>query len=227
MERGRRAGGKRRLSELSAEMWGPPAMHLPPAISAISSGDLQREIDPTTVLPAVLRTGRWGVADTSTRGCFRSVAVMRDGQWNAHNSCELCIGRIVSQRRHHRSGVGSIGSVGAAASTDFAWGDIRVEQQGGERTPTGLCLPDHVCVHLTDGQHDASICGEMEGALEPDEMRLVVYLVGEGQVLLLGGRHHGESIVTEPGDIELYTAFRSRDGIAARCLMRWCPDRDR
>eukprot|EP00967_Tisochrysis_lutea_P019273 scaffold21839_cov39-Tisochrysis_lutea.AAC.1 len=216
---------KRSLSELSAELWGPPALRLPPAVGTSGASDLQREIDPSSVLPAVLRMGFWGApSGEALQGVFRAIAVMRNGGWRAYEGCELGIRRIVSHRRYHRSGVGSFHRAGGIGLADeFAVGEVRIEQQAGERTPTGLLLPDHVCAFLSDGAEDASICGVSEGTLEAEEMRLLIYLVPEGQTLNLGEGCESQKLVTRPGDIELYTAFRSRGGVNARCLMRWAP----
>mmetsp|Transcript_907 Transcript_907/g.2649 ORF Transcript_907/g.2649 Transcript_907/m.2649 type:complete len:237 (-) Transcript_907:53-763(-) len=218
---------RKSLAEMAASVAGPPSLVLPPALEprCSSSSLLSREINPEATLPALLRIGAWGTSSGAQQhGSFRSVAMVRGGgSWMAHSGCELKVERIVSQRRHHRCGVGSIAAL--AGSFAFARGDIRIEQQPASFV-RGVALPPHVAISVLDGHDDASVCGEGEGALEPEEMRLLACLIPPGQTLALraGGRGSPAALTTEPGDIELHTAFRPATSPSARVLLRWEAD---
>mmetsp|Transcript_906 Transcript_906/g.2645 ORF Transcript_906/g.2645 Transcript_906/m.2645 type:complete len:198 (-) Transcript_906:279-872(-) len=137
---------RKSLAEMAASVAGPPSLVLPPALEprCSSSSLLSREINPEATLPALLRIGAWGTSSGAQQhGSFRSVAMVRGGgSWMAHSGCELKVERIVSQRRHHRCGVGSIAAL--AGSFAFARGDIRIEQQPAPLQPPTkrpLCHP--------------------------------------------------------------------------------------
>ena len=67
---------------------------------------------------------------------------------------------------------------------------------------------------------DASLLGEGEGALEPDELRLRAFCLAPGRALKLDD---GTQLSTADGDIELVNAFRTSLAPPTRCLLRWNP----
>mmetsp|Transcript_76436 Transcript_76436/g.229314 ORF Transcript_76436/g.229314 Transcript_76436/m.229314 type:complete len:201 (+) Transcript_76436:74-676(+) len=152
-------------------------------------------------------------------GVYRSYALRHRGCAEAYDALEMRVSRIVSRRRFQRY---AAGSVGAGSSSDFVFanGDLTVENVEDGVAP-GLPLKRVEVLLVGD---DAAICHEREGALEPDELRLLASAVEPKQRLLLDD---GGEVLTAEGDIELYNAFRPLPlGRPSRCLLRWTPDPD-
>eukprot|EP00322_Chrysochromulina_rotalis_P016499 CAMPEP_0115856622 /NCGR_PEP_ID=MMETSP0287-20121206/15150_1 /TAXON_ID=412157 /ORGANISM="Chrysochromulina rotalis, Strain UIO044" /LENGTH=205 /DNA_ID=CAMNT_0003310807 /DNA_START=108 /DNA_END=725 /DNA_ORIENTATION=- len=150
-------------------------------------------------------------------GVYRSYALRDGGRTKVYDALELRVSRIVSRRRFQRYAAGCIGACGTSSDFVFANGDLTVESV--DCAANGLA-PQRVEVLLVGD--DAAIGHEGEGALEPDELRLLASAVGPRQRLLLD---EGGEVLTADGDIELYNAFRPLpQGRPLSCLLRWTPD---